>query len=1302
MTVGIERESRRGFVGNWVSGGGDSRWQRRRLMAVLRLAHRALGLSRKRLGLGALGFGTVSRALLAAAGIIAPQAASAQVAIGNGTLANPACGLTTSAVAMATALGCGATASGVNGSVAIGYDADATGFYGIALGLNSRATGDGGMALGVNTVASHINAVALGVNASATSAGASALGTAATASGSNSTAVGVASTASGMFSFAGGRLAAASQQNAVAIGFQSTASAINSIYLGARTAAGTGALAQSAIAIGTDVTASQADTIAMGRATQATGLAATAIGNTARATGNSALALGAQAVAVGDSTVAVGQGAGSGSTTGNASSVAVGIAAGTLVSGGQNSAVGGGIASVLRGAGSGVSGARNVAMGTGDGSVTYDGTLAASAGNLVTGNDNIAIGTNAGIGIASNTTTSIGYNAMASADNAIAMGNAAVADSVDAVAIGTGATATGGKAVSIGFGNIANGDGAVAIGDPNTATGAGAIAQGKDNTATGDGSVAMGNTNMVGGGGQAVSTPGTAAQGAVGIGYQNTVIGQGSVAIGNTSSALAAGAVAFGDTAIANNAGDVALGSGSVTGVAVGTPSAVIDGTTYNFAGTTPTSTVSVGALGAERTITNVAAGRISGTSTDAINGSQLYATNQAVDSLATTVNNINDGAGIKYFHANSALPDSQALGTDSVAIGPNAVANNAGDVAIGSGAVSGATTVVSSAVIGGTTYNFAGGTPASAFSVGALGAERQIQNVAAGRLSNSSTDAVNGSQLFATNQQVTINTTDIANLDGRVTTVEGDVTNLDGRVTTAEGNITNLGNTINNIAGDTSAAYTDANGDGIRYVRTNDRTLPVADSSAQGIASTAVGYQATAVADNSLALGRDSQASIAGGVALGSGSVADRALAPVTGQIPVGAAIIEYNTTDKTLLGAVSVGTDTSYRQITNVADGTNAQDAVTIRQLQGAIASVATTPSMYFHANSTAGDSLAVGAESIAVGPTTVVNGDNGIGIGNGAIVDQIAPGGTAIGQNAHVMLADGIALGTSSRSAGIQSVAIGAGAQSDHANSVALGAGSVTQATVATSGTTINGQTYDFAGAAPVGTVSVGDAGAERTITNVAAGRISADSTDAINGSQLYATNQALNDLSVEIGDVGTIANNAVAYETVTNPDGSVTRTNNVILEGGDPSAPVVISNVGAGVANTDAVNVAQLNEARSFAVETANDYTDQVAATTLGQANDYTDQKFSELNQAYGDIRAEARQAAAIGLAAASLRYDDRPGKLSVAMGGGYWRREAALAFGAGYTSENGRVRANLSGTTTDGHWGVGAGLSFTLN
>jgi hyaluronate-binding autotransporter adhesin len=218
-----------------------------------------------------------------------------------------------------------------------------------------------------------------------------------------------------------------------------------------------------------------------------------------------------------------------------------------------------------------------------------------------------------------------------------------------------------------------------------------------------------------------------------------------------------------------------------------------------------------------------------------------------------------------------------------------------------------------------------------------------------------------------------------------------------------------------------------------------------------------------------------------------------------------------------------------------------------------------------------------------------------------------------------------------------------------------------------------------------------VSVGADGAERTVTNVAAGRISASSTDAVNGSQLHASNMAIEDLQAGVGD---LSKNAVQYDL--NPDGS--KKNSLTLVGGDVNAPVVISNVGKGVRGTDAVNVSQLNE--NFTQ--SKSYTDTRVNYAIETANTYTDQKFGQMNRELGNIRSEARQAAAIGLAAASLRYDDRPGKLSVAMGGGYWQDEGALAFGAGYTSEDGRVRANLSGTAAGGNFGVGAGLSFTLN
>jgi hypothetical protein len=138
-------------------------------------------------------------------------------------------------------------------------------------------------------------------------------------------------------------------------------------------------------------------------------------------------------------------------------------------------------------------------------------------------------------------------------------------------------------------------------------------------------------------------------------------------------------------------------------------------------------------------------------------------------------------------------------------------------------------------------------------------------------------------------------------------------------------------------------------------------------------------------------------------------------------------------------------------------------------------------------------------------------VVNGDNGIGMGNGAIVDQTAPGGTAIGQNAHVSQADGIALGTNSIANGIQSIAIGPGANASFSGSVALGAGA----------TTAVGSRTGYTGyglAAPqnsAGEVSVGSAGAERQLTNVAAGSAP---TDAVNVSQL---NQVAQNTATSLG-------------------------------------------------------------------------------------------------------------------------------------------------------------------------------------
>ena len=153
---------------------------------------------------------------------------------------------------------------------------------------------------------------------------------------------------------------------------------------------------------------------------------------------------------------------------------------------------------------------------------------------------------------------------------------------------------------------------------------------------------------------------------------------------------------------------------------------------------------------------------------------------------------------------------------------------------------------------------------------------------------------------------------------------------------------------------------------------------------------------------DSSVAIGQGSYSDVDTGIALGSSSVSSRVIAKGSRDTSIteNGVVIGYDTTDGELLGALSIGDDGKYRQIINVADGSEAHDAVTVRQLQNAIGAVATTPSKYFHANSTEEDSLAVGEDSLAMGAKTIVNGDAGIGIGLNTLVLTDAINGIAIG--------------------------------------------------------------------------------------------------------------------------------------------------------------------------------------------------------------------------------------------------------------------------------------------------------------
>ncbi len=175
-------------------------------------------------------------------------------------------------------------------------------------------------------------------------------------------------------------------------------------------------------------------------------------------------------------------------------------------------------------------------------------------------------------------------------------------------------------------------------------------------------------------------------------------------------------------------------------------------------------------------------------------------------------------------------------------------------------------------------------------------------------------------------------------------------------------------------------------------------------------------------------------------------------------------------------------------------------------------------------------------------------------------------------------------------------------------------------------------------------------------------------------------------------------------AVSYDT----DDSGKKTNSITLKGVDDSEPVLITNVKDGEIkedSKDAVNGGQLykhtEEQMKIVLNDANKYTADQVSKGVNEAKSYTDMKFDALSYDITNVRKEARQAAAIGLAVSNLRYFDDPGSVSVSFGGGFWRGQSAFAIGAGYTSEDGKIRSNLSATSAGGQWGVGGGITLKL-
>ncbi|MEF3082658.1 YadA-like family protein [Luteimonas sp. SMYT11W] len=1365
-------------------------------------------------------------------------------------------------------------ASGAN-AIAIGPQADADGAGGMSVGYQARSVGDAASALGNDVAALGNRSTAIGSSSQAYDDGTVAIGDRAVANGLNSVVIGTNAQADR-------KSPNDTVDNAVVIGTDAEVTADNGI------AVGNSALAseRNAVAHGFDAHAVAESAVATGTRARASGVNALASGTDSAASGFNSIASGTDSRGLASNSVAIGTGAVSGFSP---QPGAEGFNVNTI-------AIGNGARAVYQDA-------------TAIGRASLASEVAATAiGDAATASEEAAL--------------AVGRNANASGVSAIAQGDGATASALAAQAQGRGATASGISSLAQGDGAQASETNATAVGHVAQATQASATAVGDDARATGINAIAAGRASRASGAASAAF--GNDAQATLAntlaLGGASRATAAGASAVGSDAQATAAGATALGQGTRATHANSVALGHNAVTAAAVATLNGTIDNVVYTYAGTAPVATVSVGTGTEKRTITNVAAGQVNAASTDAINGSQLFSTQQAVTALGTnvdslgsstaaalggtsaynptthqvtaglavggtqhtsvqsalnqvnatanagwnvgvngettranvgpggnvdfrntddnieiartgtnlvfnladeiTVNRLTAGntvidttgvavgnavklgdtglviaggpsvttAGInaggqkitnvaagtaptdavnvsqlsntinasttRYYSVNDNgvqggnYANDGATGVNAIAIGVNtttagasgvAVGDGAstssaggvsigkgaaaraqeGDVALGSGSVTDAVVGTAGATLNGTAYTFAGATPTSTVSVGSVGAERTVTNVAAGRISATSTDAINGSQLHATNTALDA-VAGVANAGWNVTAAGVNGSNVGVNSPT--------GNTVDFKSGDGNIVVS-------KTVGNNDVSFDLADD-----------------------------LEVAGSVKVGD-TVIDTTGVTVGSDVKLG-------DNGLTIVGGPSVtvdGIDAGGSVIRNVAAGVAVTDAVNVGQLNNTIE---TSRIKYFSVNDNGvqggnyANDGASGINAVAIGVGTIATGDasyaagagaeaaaqNAVAIGNGTRAlgaSAIALGRGAIasdafsiaqGQQATASTTGAIAMGVNATSNGVHSVALGSNTQALHNNSVALGASSVTADAVATTGVTINGTDYLFAGSAPTSTISVGRVGEERTITNVAAGRISATSTDAINGSQLNATNTALaevatvanagwnvtaegangsnvglnsatgntvdfksgdgnivvsktvgsNDVSFGLADDLDIAGSVKVGDTLIDTMGVAIGTdvklgNTGLTIVGGPSVTLagidaggsVITNVAAGSAPTDAVNVSQLTDT----VETNR--TKYYSVNSTGGGNFNNEGATGDDAIAAGkDATAEGDEAVALGIGSAAT------GDGGIAIGA---RAQAlslnSLAIGAGAVSSHANSIALGAGSAT---------------
>ncbi|WP_105279664.1 YadA-like family protein [Escherichia sp. MOD1-EC6096] len=1298
--------------------------------------------------------------------------------------------------AIATSAQTGPSGGANTSSVAIGQNAF-SGVGGTSLGFSSNASGERSVALGQATVATGSRAIAIGSAAQATKEYSLALGNSAHANGDYATAIGKDSEANGLHSLAIGQASEASKAGSVAMGYNSQSNGTGAVALGQDSfvsgndsaALGNGARTSgnNSVALGAGALAAEDNVISVGNNTDQRKIVFVDKGiinktSTDAVNGSQIFAL-SQSVAnrLG------------GNASVNAADGTVNAPTYTISSGTYNN-----VGDALDAVNSTINTTNTAVTDLKDDSLLWDGTAFSAKHGTSTTNKI----TNVMAGSLSDTSTdAVNGSQLKTTNDNVATNTTNITNLTNDVADintaitgleddalqwnGTAFSAKHGTNTTSKITNVMAGD----LSDTSTdAVNGSQLKTTNDNVATNTtnitnltNDVADINTTITGLEDDALQWNGTAFSAKHGTSTTNKITNVMAGDLSDTSTDAVNGSqlkttndnVATNTTNITNLTNDVADINTTITGLE--DDSLQWNGTAFSAKHGTSTT----------NKIINVAAGTLSSSSTDAVNGGQLYGLsssianylggNASVDSSGVFTGPTYNIGGTDYDNVGEALAaiDSSVVaslgdalawdaktGTFTASHGGSAskitnvaagsISKDSAD-AVNGGQLYDVSNSISDILGGGSTVNADGTINAPAYTIantdydnvgdalsaidstlddamiwddnaGAFSAAHdsdttsKITNVKAGNVAVDSTDAVNGSQLYATNVLINQNS-----------------------------------DMINQLAGDTSTTYIEEHGAGVNYVRTNDTGLTFIDASAAGVGSTALGYNATASGENSLAIGRDSVSSIDSGIALGSGSTSDRVIVKGSrsGSVTENGVVIGYDTTDGELLGALSVGKDgESYRQIINVADGSEAHDVVTVRQLQNAIGSVASTPAKYFHSNSKEEDSLAVGTDSLAMGAKTVVNGDAGIGIGFGSLVVQDA----------------------------INGIAIGSSARANHANSIAMGNGSQT-----TVGAQSNYTAYNMdAPQNSVGEFSVGSTNGQRQITNVAAG---SQDTDAVNVGQLKVTDArveinttSINNLNNQvsnldtrvtniengIGDIVTTGStkyfkanttgadaNAQGADSVAIGSGSIAAADNSVALGtgsiadetntisvGSSTNQRRITNVAAGKNDTDAVNVAQLKSSTEGGVRysTNEDGTINYSTLNLGDGkggttqisnvsaavndhdavnyaqlkqsiqdtNSYTDQKMVEMDNKVKGVEKKMSGGIASAMAMTGLPQAYTPGASMASIGGGTYNGESAVALGVSMVSANGRWVYKLQGSTnSQGEYSaaLGAGIQW---